>query len=583
MGLPVRALIIVLLASGLFVNYLFRVVISSTVGAIAEEHGYAQSTKGLVLSAFFFGYILLQVNGGSLATRYGGLYVLGASMLLASLCSLATPTLAGSPTSLVLIRALTGLAESVCYPAVHAIMGRWAPHEEKSMFVTLVWAGSAVGTAFALPVAGAITSAGGASQDAGGGSTDAGSLLRGWPAAYYLFGLMGIVWSFLWLALASSAPEDHPFISEEERRFIVESRDSAGAAKQDEGIGNEPAASMASIAPLPSPLGHAQLHETSGIESELPRGGHGPLSLPGAAAPVVVEILAQPSTRATFSLSAALLHPAILALTFAHACHNWLWYILLTWAPEFLRDQLGYDFKAAGGAFSVPYLLCAACSIVAGWLADRALARGVTRQLVRKAAQTVGELVPAVCLVACGYLTDPAAVVGMLTLSIGFTGVATAGFGANLLDVAPAQAGVLLGFANTAASVPGIVAPVMVGWLTSGDGSGSGGPGSSIAGWRYAFWLAAGVSVAGWAVFLRWGQAAPIADFSAQSLLRGCAAGGGARLCRVGACPGWPCEGGRRWAKVPTSPQGPAGVGSGLDHGAATERIPPDLSPGKGV
>lgn len=45
----------------------------------------------------------------------------------------------------------------------------------------------------------------------------------GWPSIFYISGCLGIVWSVIWFLLGANSPESHPFISDEERKFIVKS------------------------------------------------------------------------------------------------------------------------------------------------------------------------------------------------------------------------------------------------------------------------------------------------------------------------------------------------------------------------
>ena len=47
--------------------------------------------QGFLKSAFFFGYIILQVHGGSLAEKFGTRIVLGISLLASSVITLMTP------------------------------------------------------------------------------------------------------------------------------------------------------------------------------------------------------------------------------------------------------------------------------------------------------------------------------------------------------------------------------------------------------------------------------------------------------------------------------------------------------------
>src|SRR5258708_19810880 len=75
----------------IFIAYTDRVNISVAVVAMREQFGWTQTVKGLVLSAFFVGYMLFMVPSGWLATRYGGKRVLAASVAWWSAFTMLTP------------------------------------------------------------------------------------------------------------------------------------------------------------------------------------------------------------------------------------------------------------------------------------------------------------------------------------------------------------------------------------------------------------------------------------------------------------------------------------------------------------
>lgn len=58
--------------------------------------------------------------------------------------------------------------------------------------------------------------------------------------------------------------------------------------------------------------------------------------------------------------------------------------------------------------------------------------------------------------------------VGVLVLVIGggIEGLAWAGFAVNHLDIAPRYASILFGITNTSATIPGILSPLLVGYIT---------------------------------------------------------------------------------------------------------------------
>ena len=68
-------------------------------------------------------------------------------------------------------------------------------------------------------------------------------------------------------------------------------------------------------------------------------------------------------------------------------------------------------------------------------------------------------------------------------------------------------AGLLLGISNTLATIPGIVAPIIVGDLVAA-------PHDDAAHWQIAFAIAAGVAVAGFLVFAAFGRAEPIPELA---------------------------------------------------------------------
>ena len=66
---------------------------------------------GLILGAFYYGYMVFQIPGGWLALRVGGARLFGAAVLVASVLTLLTPAAARwSPVALIVLRILEGLA-----------------------------------------------------------------------------------------------------------------------------------------------------------------------------------------------------------------------------------------------------------------------------------------------------------------------------------------------------------------------------------------------------------------------------------------------------------------------------------------
>src|SRR5438876_69668 len=90
-GWPRRYTVVGLFFLGTVLCYLDRVNISVGIIPLARERGYDAGQQGIVLSAFFWGYIWLQLAGGLIADRWGGRRVLAFGVGLWSIATILTP------------------------------------------------------------------------------------------------------------------------------------------------------------------------------------------------------------------------------------------------------------------------------------------------------------------------------------------------------------------------------------------------------------------------------------------------------------------------------------------------------------
>ncbi|XP_063041345.1 sialin [Engraulis encrasicolus] len=178
-----------------------------------RRFAWDSETQGMLLGAFFFGYLLTQIPGGYLAGRFGGSAFLGGGVLGTAALTLLTPLAADMGASwLFALRALEGFGEGVTFPAMMAMWARWAPPLERSRLMTFSGAGASFGAFVALPLTGFICNK------------------LGWPAVFYCCGAGGCVWAFFWFLLVSDDPKTHPRISEHEKDYITKSIGSQGGA-----------------------------------------------------------------------------------------------------------------------------------------------------------------------------------------------------------------------------------------------------------------------------------------------------------------------------------------------------------------
>lgn len=170
------------------------------------EFKWSSETQGIVLSSFFYGYIITQLPGGFLALKFGGKNLFGLGILSTAVLTLLTPVAArASVAVLVALRILIGLCEGVVFPANHAVWTKWAPPLERSKLTTIAASGAHIGTVIAMPLSGVLAEN------------------LGWPSVFYVFGSMGVAWAIVWFLVVKSSPAEDPNISEEERLYIESS------------------------------------------------------------------------------------------------------------------------------------------------------------------------------------------------------------------------------------------------------------------------------------------------------------------------------------------------------------------------
>ena len=70
---------------------------------------------------------------------------------------------------------------------------------------------------------------------------------------------------------------------------------------------------------------------------------------------------------------------AVWAVIVAHVCINWSLYLVLSWFPTFINQELGADLQLAGFLALAPTVVSLIMAPVAGRLFDRFIARGANR------------------------------------------------------------------------------------------------------------------------------------------------------------------------------------------------------------
>jgi ACS family D-galactonate transporter-like MFS transporter len=179
-----RWAIIGVLSAGMIIAYVSRSALSVPLALPAFIHAFHLSLtdRGILNSAFFWTYALLQIPAGFVVDRYGIKfpYFLGfAVWCLASACTALTQSIP----QLVLVQVLLGVGQSVVVPASY----RWIRHhfveKERGLAIALYMTGTKIGPAIGTPLAAFLIS------------------LYDWRLMFVLIGLGGLIWLVPWLLL----------------------------------------------------------------------------------------------------------------------------------------------------------------------------------------------------------------------------------------------------------------------------------------------------------------------------------------------------------------------------------------------
>jgi ACS family hexuronate transporter-like MFS transporter len=190
------------------VNYLDRQTLSVLAPHLKVQFHWSNADFALVIIAFRAAYGIGQAGAGRLLDRLGTRLGLTITVGFYSIVAVLT-SLAGGLRSFAAFRFLLGLGESANWPGATKAVSEWFPRRESGWAVALFDSGSSVGAAVApLLVLGLFHTFG------------------TWRPVFVIIGALGFFWLLLfrwWY----HPPEDHPWISGEERREILADRESS--------------------------------------------------------------------------------------------------------------------------------------------------------------------------------------------------------------------------------------------------------------------------------------------------------------------------------------------------------------------
>lgn len=196
-----------------FISYMDRVNLSVATPHIMQEFGFSKMDMGLLQTAFFLGYALMQIPGGIAAEVFGHRRVVTGAAVLWSIFTALT-AMCGNLTSFIAVRAMFGVGEGPMAPSFGRFIYRWFNTNEKARGSSFL-----LGGVFFGPVVGP-------------GLTVALMLAYGWRSVFLIFGVVGLLLGLAWYVFATESPRDNKFVNKAEADYIEEDMDLAQKANE---------------------------------------------------------------------------------------------------------------------------------------------------------------------------------------------------------------------------------------------------------------------------------------------------------------------------------------------------------------
>jgi MFS transporter, ACS family, D-galactonate transporter len=366
-----RWLVVALLTLGVILAYTDRINLSAALPAIRESYPLTAAASGILLSAFFWAYTLLQTPGGWVVDRFGLKWTYAAAMLLWSAASAATG-LVSSLHGLIALRMLLGIGEAVAIPASMRYLRENFAERERGLPMGILMSGTKYGPAIGAPIATYLV------------------LGFGWRWMFVLNGAFSVFWLVPWV-----------FLVKDDQRTAA--------------MTNEPAAKV--------------------------------------------------SWAAIFGT------PVIWGTCLATFCYMYFVYFCMTWMPTYFKERFGLSLAASSWYTFMSFAGTGTIAILAGWAADRLIARGGNAVTVRKSF-TIAGFVLAFSAAFGAFSHSTAVTLFLAVFSLSGLGLATANYWALTQTLTPRSVSArVAGIQNTAANIAGIAAPWITGLMVQKTGS----------------------------------------------------------------------------------------------------------------
>ena len=386
--------VIGLIALATVINYIDRQSLGVLWPDIAQDL-YPDKTNdqrkeifGWISTIFIFSYAFGQLIFGKIfdwiGTRLGFALSIGVWSIATALHALAQGVL-----SFGIFRSLLGVAEAGNWPGAAKANAEWFPAKQRALAQGIFNSGAAFGGIISIPLIAYLT------------------IHFSWQMIFVIVGLIGVLWLLPWMLIVKAPPKSHPWLTEEERQYIL-----SGQKVTEEHVSDEEY---------------------------------------------------NPTTKQLLK------HKESWGVIIASAVIDPIWWLFVVWIPIYLNEVYGMDVKGIGLYGWVPYVGAMLGAWFGGLLAQNRIKSGWTVDKTRKLVITLGCLIMLPALLAMSNPGAP--VNAVLIMGVILFGFQTAIGSVQTLPsdlFGKKTVGTLSGFSGMAAKLGAVGLTALVPWLTTG-------------------------------------------------------------------------------------------------------------------
>ena len=389
--------VIALIALATVINYIDRQSLSVLWPEIVEDlfpDESALERKQIYANIsiiFVFSYAFGQAIFGKIfdwvGTRMGFVLAIGVWSIATALHAIAQGVV-----SLSIFRSILGVAEAGNWPGAAKSNAEWFPTKERALAQGIFNSGAAIGGIISIPLIAYLT------------------VFFSWKMIFVVVGLIGLLWLIPWVILVKAPPKTHPWLTDEEREYIL--------------------------------TGQKTETDEDSEEEEYD--------------PTTAQVLSHKQSWGVIIASAAI---------------DPIWWLFVFWIPIYLNEVYGMDVKSIGLYGWVPYVGAMFGAWFGGLLAQNRMKAGWNVNKTRKLTISLGCLIMLPALLA---MANPGApVVAVLIMAVILFGFQTAIGNVQTLPsdlFSGKTVGTLAGFSGMAAKLGAVGLTSLVPWLTA-DGN----------------------------------------------------------------------------------------------------------------